>query len=290
MSNIIVFGATGLLGSRLCPFLEKNGFNIIRQSREADAELQIEPTDYIAIITAIKKFKPKTIINLIASTNVDQCEKDPINAWLTNVNVTEAISQAIIKSGKDEDLIHLIHISTDQVYSGKGPHKEEDVKPINIYGLTKLSAELFVENIGGTILRTNFYGRINHSKRLSYSEWIINSLLTEKNITLFDDIRFSALHIDTLCNMILKCILVKPKGVYNLGCRNGLSKADFGIKLAQVMKLPINNVAYGKIIDAKLTAIRPNDMSLNINKIEKELNLICPEISEEILKTAMEYK
>ena len=68
------------------------------------------------------------------------------------------------------DKIFLLHLSTDQVYSGKGPHRENFTYPINNYGKTKLKGERFVKKINGCILRTNFVGKsLNYKKKKFYS-------------------------------------------------------------------------------------------------------------------------
>ena len=54
---------------------------------------------------------------------------------------------------------HLIQISTDQIYSGKGPHKESKIKLINHYARTKYNGEKEALKIKSTILRTNFIGK-----------------------------------------------------------------------------------------------------------------------------------
>ena len=62
------------------------------------------------------------IINLVALTDLEKCEKDVASAFKSNVQTMEKLIASISSLN-----IHLIHISTDQVYSGDGPHKEEDV-------------------------------------------------------------------------------------------------------------------------------------------------------------------
>ena len=51
----------------------------------------------------------------------------------------------------------IIHISTDQVYGGKGPHYEKKATPLNIYGLTKKrGGEEYFFKKNTCILKTNF--------------------------------------------------------------------------------------------------------------------------------------
>lgn len=290
MQNVIVFGALGLLGSRLCPFLSDNGINVIKQSRGVDGDVQIDPTDHDEIAFALRRYSPVAVINLIAETNVDACEEFLQKAWIANVRVVSTISHCIEKHKMETfQNVHLIHLSTDQLYSGLGPHVESSMKPINVYGLSKLTGELFAERVGATILRTNFFGRTQHKNRKSFSDWLVNALKKEAQLILFEDVRFSALHVNSLCNVILRCLEIQPSGVFNLGCRNGISKSEFGITLANMLGFTTKNILIESISKSQLKAPRSNDMTLDNSKIEEKLQIICPNIIQEIEITAQEY-
>ena len=88
------------------------------------------------------------------------------------------------------------------MYSGAGPHSEEHVHPINVYGLSKYTGELIAQQAGATILRTNLYGLSHCPDRKSFSDWAIQSLRDSAPITVFEDVKFSALHIKTLCEFV----------------------------------------------------------------------------------------
>ena len=79
---------------------------------------------------------------------------------------------------KYKNNIHLIHISTDQVYSGKGNHTESIVHPINYYGKSKLKGELAAKKINSTIFRTNYIGKTKNKSNLT--SWIYNNLKKKK--------------------------------------------------------------------------------------------------------------
>ena len=59
----------------------------------------------------------------------------------------------VLREFKD---IFLIHISTDQLYSGEGPHIENKINPLNVYALTKRLGEIEASKVPSSILRTNF--------------------------------------------------------------------------------------------------------------------------------------
>ena len=168
--NILVLGAYGLLGSHLCRSLLEESYKVFRQGSSVNAELSCLPYLDDELLKIVKQKKPEVIINLIALTNVDDCEKDPKLAYLLNVKTVEKIIEA-----KEYFNFHLIHLSTDQVYSGNGIHKESCVNPVNVYGITKYCSELVASKINSTIIRTNYHSKSLVPKRYSFSDWLVNS-------------------------------------------------------------------------------------------------------------------
>jgi dTDP-4-dehydrorhamnose reductase len=287
MKRVLVFGGNGLLGSRLCPFLSSAGFQVFTAGRSTGLDYALDVLDFDSYKRIFDEIKPDHAINLIAITNVDQCESDIAIAAKINSLVPSLISKAAAAS--DAKKIHIVQISTDQVYDGTGHHMEAEVAPVNVYGLSKLAGELLTDNACTTVLRTNFYGRSLLNWRLSFSDWLVTSFINRKEFTLIKDVQFSAIHISTLCQIILKAMNSRLNGTYNLGCRNGISKADFALALAKELGLPTSAAKIGLLSDMALKARRPLDMTLKVEKIEAALGIQCPDMFDEIIKTAKEY-
>jgi dTDP-4-dehydrorhamnose reductase len=290
MPTVVVFGASGLLGASLVPALRACGHTVLAQSRDSGADLCLDPSDRDAVAASLARHRPSAVINLVAATNVDQCETQTELAWQANAGVVAAISDGIFALGNaPASRPHLVHISTDQVYDGPGPHAEDEVHPINVYGLSKYAGELLAERVGATVLRSNFYGRSHCVGRVSFSDWLVRSLREKTQITVFDDVKFSAIHIDTLCGYITRSIELRPAGIFNAGCRDGISKAGFALALAHALGLPTDNVKVGTSTDMGLKARRPVDMTLRVARLEAAFNLQCPNMLNEIQHTAKEY-
>lgn len=290
MSTVIVFGASGLLGASLVPVLRTRGYTVLAQSRGPGADLCLDPSNRASVAAVLALHRPVAVVNLVAATNVDQCETQTELAWQANAGVVAAIAEGILALGNaPASRPHLVHISTDQVYDGPGPHAEDEVHPINVYGLSKYTGELLAERVGATILRSNFYGRSSCVGRVSFSDWLVRSLREKTPITVFDDVKFSAIHIGTLCEFIVRSIELRPVGIFNAGCRDGISKAGFALALARALGLPTDNVKVGTSADAALKARRPVDMTLQVERIEAAFNLQCPNMLREIERTSKEY-
>ena len=286
MAKVLVFGANGLLGSSLCPYLYSAGFEVVTAGRSDKLDYTLDLMNVNSLKQLFDAIKPDHAVNLIAATNVDQCEVDAAMATKANALIPAAISSAAASA---ECNIHLVQISTDQVYEGIGNHAEDVVAPVNVYGLSKLTGELMMDKGRTAVLRTNFYGQSVLSTRPSFSDWAVSSFKEGKDITLFEDVQFSAIHMSSLCRIIKESLTSKLIGTYNVGCRNGISKADFALALAEELGLPTTSAKVGKLSGLTLKARRPLNMTLNVKKLEAALGIQFPDIRDEISKTAKEY-
>ena len=282
--RVVIFGAYGLLGSYVSNYLYKNGFTIYKQGRSNSSDYKVNPLSEIEVSSFLDHINPTTIINLNALTDVDLCEKKPEMCYLANEKTVEII----VKNIKD-DKTHLIHISSDQVYSGEGPHLEENANPSNAYSRSKYNSELIAQMVNSTILRTNFVGKSFKKKKVSYTDWLISSFIENKKITLFNDIKFSPVHQSFLSKVIEKSINNKINGLFNVGSQDSLLKSDFALNLARELNFIFKNydLKSNKLIDRP--ASRPSDMSLNSEKFIKYYDVNVPFMAETINLIRDEY-
>lgn len=276
--RILVTGASGLLGATLAPFLARVGYDVVRQSRTAESDVSCDLTDRHETLALLGRIRPDIVVNLVAQTNVDKCEEDPHEAYLLNVRVVENL----VAGMRDRANVHLIHLSTDQVYDSAGPSREDDVRLTNTYALTKYAGELAAAQMRSTVLRTNFFGPSLLSGRKSFSDWLLCSLQDREPITVFTDVVFNPLSMGTLCAMIDRVIGKRLEGVFNLGSRGFISKADFALELARTYELAVDKVTRGLCSDMGLAAYRPKDMSMDCARFETTFDVELPGIQNEI--------
>lgn len=284
---ILVFGAMGLLGSTLCPSLEAIGYRVLRQSRGSGGDILCDPLKQDAVKDIINRYKPSVVVNLIALSNVDRCQDFPGEAFLANVKTVDSICSAIEQSVCQP---HLIHISTDHLYNGLGPHLENAVNPSNIYSLTKYTGELLALKVGATVLRTNFFGQSRASGRVGFTDWLFSSIHSGLNFTVFDDVYFSPIHMSTLSICMANVIEAKRQGIFNLGSCSGVSKAHFAQKFADDLGLKTPQMRIGSIMELKLNAPRPKDMRMDIRAFENAFEVTLPDINAEMIIAAKEYR
>ena len=286
-ATVVVFGAYGLLGASLCQVVADSGYRVLKQSRGHSGDISCDPTNKEEVTRLLNSIQPVAVINLVALSNVDVCEVDLPAAYMANVRSVEVLVSAILES---QSRPHLIHISTDHVYKGAGPHIESSVSPINIYAMTKYAGELLAHQVGATILRTNFFGKSRNSSRQSFTDWIFQSLVEGRDLTVFDDVFFSALSMQALSNYVAIAIEAQVAGVFNVGTYDGISKADFAQKFAGCLGLNIDNMHIGSVKDMKLVATRPTDMRLNVTCFEKTFGIDLPDMDSQIREVAADYR
>ena len=286
MTSVLILGASGLLGSSLSPHLISNDFKVLRQSRSPGLDIQLDLASNNDWCSCLKKYKPDVVINIAAATDVDHCEQNPQYAFDANVRPLLAFKDALSCEDKKP---YLIHISTDQVYDGRGPHSECSPRPCNVYGLSKLASEMSITACPTAILRTSFFGSSHAPNRQSFSDWITHSLRKNINIKAFHDVSFSAIHMNTLCKIISRAIDLRPIGTFNVGTADGISKANFILTLAHKLGLQTETIEVSSIANHSLRARRPLDMRMNCILFEKTFGIKAPMMSEQIQQTANDY-
>ena len=212
--KILVLGAGGLLGSALCPYLESRGHQVIKQGRRIQSQYNVDITEADEASKFFSSIQPEVIINLAALTNVDYCETHPQEAYRVNSHIVENISDWL-KSAHSP--CHLIQISTDQLYDGSGLHQESKIDPANYYSFSKYIGELAALKVDGTVLRVNFFGLSGSDNRISFTDWLFQALQKKDPISVFEDVFFSPLCIESLVEMIELVVILKPIGTYNVG-------------------------------------------------------------------------
>lgn len=150
--RVLITGAGGQLGSELKDIWESDeSFDVIFVNRET---LPLDELDLL--YKRVLSHKADYIIHAAAYTAVDKAESEPQQADLIN----HLASIEIAKAAKDGNA-KLIFISTDYVFQGDSvnPLSEDSAtNPINVYGQSKLAAELGIQTTlpQAIIIRTSW--------------------------------------------------------------------------------------------------------------------------------------
>ena len=271
MKKILIFGGSGLLGINFSHLLKKS-YNVTSFFNNNIIDIEgVNCIKYNIILDnsvekLVHEFEPEIIINCAGLANVEKCEIDKINANTLNSLFPEKL--ALISKKYN---IKFVHISTDHLYDGEKSYRTENhnTSPQNNYAISKLLGDLKVleSNSNALVIRTNIFGSLHHNIP-SFSEFIINSLVSKKKVYLFDDMFFTPIHIKTLLECIIKLLDNDKNGIYNVTSSQRISKYDFGIRIADLLDLDKSFIFSSKLMSRKDLIRRPYDLSLSNEKLK----------------------
>jgi dTDP-4-dehydrorhamnose reductase len=224
--------------------------------------------------------RPDIVLHAAAMTDVDQCERNPGDADRANHMATANLADALAPD------TFLVAYSTIAVYpDSPGPHVEGGEAPVNVYGTTKLAGEhAALRHERSVVLRTMLFGPSQVAQRMSFSDTIIKNLREGRPITLFSDVLFSPLHLQTLATITMKTVSAGLTGVYNVATRDGMSKAEFGFAIAAKFNLATDGITVDLSTSMPDRAPRATDTRLDAGQLEKALGCRMPTIAEEIAR------
>jgi len=130
---VLLFGASGQVGRELLTILAEHG-PVIALDRKA-----VELADVDAIRDAVRRARPRIIVNAAAYTAVDSAEREPALAHAVN-----AIAPGVMAEEAQALGACMVHYSTDYVFDGRkdAPYVEEDgAAPLSVYGRSKRAGE-----------------------------------------------------------------------------------------------------------------------------------------------------
>ncbi len=270
---------------------------MLTQGRKPGVDWQGSLTEPGSVVAMLDALQPELVLNLAALTNVDTCEEQPQQAYLLNVRVVQELAQWLAARHADGLPAYLLHISSDQVYDGSisqaaaSGSREDQVQLKNTYAFSKLASELAAAIAPAACLRTNFFGKSACAGRNSFSDWIVQGLQQQQQrLSVFEDVYFSPLSITSLTQLLAELLQLRPQGVFNLGSRDGMSKADFAFALAQAVGLSSHTLQRSQSADAALRAARPRDMRMDCSKLEQILGRRMPQLATEIALCGRDYR
>lgn len=280
--KILVTGANGLLGQYLIKLLADTTMHEVVASGKGPCRISFLPservnyfpldiTDGIETLSFVTLHKPDIIIHTAATTQIDECEANPIACWNTNVTATRFLISAAKNIAS-----HFIYISTDFVFDGlDGPYDEAAVpSPINYYGSTKVAAEKSVmeSDLHWCIIRTVLvYGNIVTGNRNNIISWVIKSLKEDKKIQVVSDQWRTPTYAEDLAKGILLAIEKNAKGIYHISGEDMLSPYDMAMATADWIEADKSLIE--KVDKSLFTqpAKRPAKTGFIIEKAKREL-------------------
>jgi dTDP-4-dehydrorhamnose reductase len=236
--RILVVGGSGYLGSELVRQAVRAGDEVVatylsRPSGGGDAQwhqLDIrEPGQARAVISSVR---PDVVIN--AAYRYDD--------WRSTAVGAAGIAVAAAGLGS-----HLVHVSSDAVFSGASPTAYDESAlpdPVMPYGAAKAAAETAVAAVDprATIVRTSL---ITGDGR-SAPESLVHELAagTREGVLFTDDIR-CPVHVADLAAALLELAALRSAGLHHVAGPDAISRHELGCLIARRDKLDMSALPAG---------------------------------------------
>ncbi len=276
--SILVTGASGFIGCRLCEKLLKKGYTVFGFSNSADLR-NINPIiknrrfyfkkgdilDIKLLQNIIKENKIKTIFHLAALLPQNNDFKNPFPIF--NVNALGTLN--LLNIAYKEHVRNFIYASTMSVYSEPPKYLPVDEKhpthPSTIYGASKSCAEIFcniyskVMNV--TILRYGgVFGKGQHQHEAMFR--FIQQALKNKPITIYGSGNQTTdfVYIDDVVEGTILVLEKNKTGVFNIGSGQETSIKELAKKIIKITN------SKSKILLVNKKTDRPFRFFLDIKK------------------------
>jgi dTDP-4-dehydrorhamnose reductase len=278
VTDVLVIGASGLLGEHLLAEAKRRGIDAIG-TYAGDPVKDLVPlnlSDLVATVRLLRDRHPKTVLLPAAITGVDACEAHPDQAQLVNADAPREIAKACHTLGA-----RLVFFSTDYVFDGRrGPFNERrQPQPLNVYGRTKLTGErnVLAAHPEALVVRTSANFGWNRSRRKTNSvTWILELLRRRQVVPLFVDQRVSPSYAPAVAGTAFDLLDRGASGIFHVATRSYTTRLEIGLEICDVFRLPKELLKATRLADVDLKASRPSDSSLDVGKVERFLDKRSP--------------
>ena len=227
--KVLVTGANGQLGYELqqtCPT------HVILIATDAQT---LDITQKEQITAALDSYLPDVIINAAAYTAVDKAETDIENATAINTRAPELLAKAITDYRCQGKNLHLVHISTDFVFSGyqSTPYLTSDPPdPLSVYGKTKLAGEQVIQQYlnDALIIRTSWLYSCHGN---NFVKTMLRLMQERSELGVVIDQIGTPTWAKTLANTIWQLIDLKAQGIYHCSDQGVASWYDFTVAIQE---------------------------------------------------------
>ncbi len=225
MKTVIV-GGNGQLGIDLMKaFAAESPVALTHQ------DISIENIDSVSNV--LSTLKPDVVVNTAAYHKVDDCEKNPVRSF--EVNALGAMNLAKVCQSLGASLAH---VSTDYVFDGmkKSPYLESDIpNPLNVYAVTKLAGEHFVQAYSAKHYVVRSCGLYGHSPCRAKGRNFIDTMLklaSEKpELKVVNDEILTPTYTFHLAQQIRELVTKPVYGVYHVTNNGSCSWYEFAMEI-----------------------------------------------------------
>ncbi len=261
--KILVLGSSGTVGTALEAVCKQRE---IQCSGLTHKDLEI--TDKEVLTQAIHEYNPDVVINAMVMMGINPCEAEPLKAF--QVNAVAVYNLA--KLCNERDMV-LVQPSTHAVFNGEKDdyYTEEDrPDPLNVYGLSKYTAEYLVRNTCRKHYIVRFptlFGRRRNSS-LGFVDKVLKRIAEGQELKIADDKIDSPTYTRDAADRVISLLKEgKPFGLYHIANSGKVSYYDFVAKIIEITGVPAK-LSRAKSADFPSQAPNPLKTALKSVKLE----------------------
>jgi dTDP-4-dehydrorhamnose reductase len=199
-------------------------------------------------------------------TDVDACEKAPVEAWVLNCAAVEAMALACRKLGA-----RFTHLSTDYVFDGeKGDYREDDVaNPRGVYARTKRAGEeaALIVAPDVAVCRVAVIFSAQKGGKRTFATGTLEALRAGKPVKAFSDQVVSPTLADNAAEMAIAVHRSAAQGIFHCAGASAVTRVQFCQALARKIGADLSLIEPTLLSQLKLPAPRPLRCSLNVDKV-----------------------
>ncbi len=261
--KILLIGANGQLGKDLLRVFTDDDQIIGVDIEDCDI------TKKEQIVHCIASKRPDAVINTAAWTDVPGCESNDRKAFELNALGAKYVALACHAVN-----CKLMHISTDYVFDGEKnePYTESDTPaPINVYGLTKYMAELYIRYVHPQhfIVRTSGLYGIHHcvGKKTNFVETMLRLGQEGGLVRVVNDERLAPTFTLNLARQLKQLIRREDYGLYHAVSHGSCSWFEFARKIFDIagMRVPLEPIS---VRDYNSPVRRPANSTLQNKRLQ----------------------
>jgi dTDP-4-dehydrorhamnose reductase len=222
--RVLITGGGGQVGTEVRLVCEAAGDEVL-----APGHAELDTTDRDAVLSAITSVRPQVVIHTAARAGVDACEGDPAGSFASNALSVRWVAEACRRTGG-----HLVHLSTDYVFSGSQPDpytEWDETGPLNVYGRSKLAGEreALEAGIGATIVRSSW---IIGARQPNMLTRILELFGRDETLRFVDDQRGQPTIAADLAPMLRRMALDRRPGLHHITSQGPVTRLQFVREIA----------------------------------------------------------
>ena len=269
--NLVVIGATGMIGKAVCDLAIKRGVPTLGTSSSNNRgyfqfRLEYDSPDIVLNNLCDNE---ACIVLAGAVSNINRCYKEQNSSKAINVEGTLRLIRACHDRG-----IKVTFLSSDAVFDGKmGNYTEDDeTYPICVYGKQKKEVEEICLKEYPEVLIYRLSKQIDYeySHRNLFVEWY-KKYINREEIRCIDRLIFQPTYVKDIADCILRGLNLGLNGIYHVAAPEALSRQELVNEFFRIGGVCDANIATYPVEAFEFPEAKPLNTSMETEKFRRDV-------------------